>query len=55
MPDPMDKQLVRNHLLTLDWDRNPPAPPLPPEIVIETARRYLELFRLLTGHTLLGG
>ena len=55
MPDPMDKQLVRNHLLTLDWDRSPPAPPLPPEIVVETARRYLELFRLLTGHSLLNG
>lgn len=50
LPEPLDKQIVRNHLLGIKaWNRQPPAPPLPPEIVIETASRYLRLFRMLTG------
>jgi phosphoribosylaminoimidazole-succinocarboxamide synthase len=52
-PEPLDKQVVRNHLLGVPcWNRQPPAPPLPPEIVVETASRYLRLFRLLTGEGL---
>lgn len=47
-----DKQLVREHLLASGWDRNPPAPPLPPELVAETRRRYLEACRRITGHDL---
>ncbi|MDM7914951.1 MAG: phosphoribosylaminoimidazolesuccinocarboxamide synthase [Candidatus Eisenbacteria bacterium] len=39
-PDPLDKEYVRAWLKTLDWDRNPPAPALPPEQVAETYRRY---------------
>jgi len=45
---PFDKQHVRDYLLGLDWDRNPPAPPLPEEVVLETLRRYEEITRLLT-------
>lgn len=49
-PEPLDKQVVRNHLLGItSWKKQPPAPPLPPEIVIETASRYLRLFKILTG------
>jgi len=44
-----DKQFVREYLETLDWDKSPPAPPLPPEIVRATADRYLEAYQLLTG------
>jgi phosphoribosylaminoimidazole-succinocarboxamide synthase len=52
-PEPLDKQVVRNHLLGIkSWKRQPPAPPLPPEIVVETASRYLRLFKILTGAAL---
>ncbi len=47
-----DKQFVREYLETLDWDKTPPAPELPPEIAAATAERYLEAYRLLTGHQL---
>lgn len=48
-----DKQFVREYLETLDWDKTPPAPPLPQEIVNATVMRYLDAFRLLTGKDLL--
>ena len=44
-----DKQFVRDYLETLDWDKQPPAPPLPPEIAAATTERYLEAYRLLAG------
>ena len=44
-----DKQFIREYLETLDWDKTPPAPPLPPEIVRATADRYLKAYQLLTG------
>jgi len=47
-----DKQFVREYLETLDWDKRPPAPPLPPEIAEATSSRYLEAYRLLTGEEL---
>ncbi len=47
-----DKQFVRDHLETLDWDKTPPAPALPPEIVVKTQAKYLEAYRLLTGSSL---
>ena len=47
-----DKQFVRDYLETLDWDKRPPAPPLPPEIAEATTARYLEAYRLLTGKEL---
>jgi phosphoribosylaminoimidazole-succinocarboxamide synthase len=47
-----DKQFVREYLETLDWNKQPPAPPLPPEIVEATTERYLEAYRLLTGEEL---
>jgi phosphoribosylaminoimidazole-succinocarboxamide synthase len=52
-PQPsFDKQFVRDYLETLDWDKRPPAPPLPAEIVEATTARYLEAYRLLTGNPL---
>jgi len=47
-----DKQFVREYLETLDWDKQPPAPPLPDEIVKATSDRYLEAYRLITGSSL---
>ena len=50
--DSFDKQYVRNYLTTLveagKWNKTPPAPPLPPEIVANTAAKYLEAVRRLT-------
>lgn len=47
-PPSFDKQFVRDYLETLDWNKQPPAPALPPEIVTATAARYLEAYKLLT-------
>lgn len=47
-----DKQFVRDYLETLDWDKRPPAPPLPPDVAKATTERYLEAYRLLTGKSL---
>jgi phosphoribosylaminoimidazole-succinocarboxamide synthase len=47
-----DKQFVRDYLETLDWDKRPPAPPLPAEVADATTARYLEAYRLLTGSEL---
>jgi phosphoribosylaminoimidazole-succinocarboxamide synthase len=47
-----DKQFVREYLETLDWNKQPPAPPLPADSAAATTARYLEAFRLLTGKEL---
>ncbi len=46
---PFDKQYVRDYLAAVGWNREPPAPPLPPEVVAATRRRYWETYRRLTG------
>ena len=48
-PFSFDKQYVRDYLETIDWDKTPPAPELPEEIVMKTREKYLEAYRLLTG------
>ncbi|MBK9216412.1 MAG: phosphoribosylaminoimidazolesuccinocarboxamide synthase [Chloracidobacterium sp.] len=47
-----DKQFVREYLESLDWDKTPPAPPLPPVIAEATSQRYLDAYKLLTGNEL---
>jgi phosphoribosylaminoimidazole-succinocarboxamide synthase len=47
--DSFDKQIVRDYLLTLDWDQTPPGPKLPDDILKKTSARYLEILRILTG------
>lgn len=47
-----DKQFVRDYLETLDWDKNPPAPALPPEVIAKSQAKYLEAYEKLTGKTL---
>jgi phosphoribosylaminoimidazole-succinocarboxamide synthase len=47
-----DKQFVRNWLESQPWDKTPPAPPLPVDVVQGTKRRYLEAYEKLTGERL---
>lgn len=52
-PQPsFDKQYVRDYLDRVAWDRKPPAPALPDDVVASTRQRYVEAFRLLTGRGL---
>ncbi len=53
-PQPsFDKQFVRDYLEEIGWDKNPPAPPLPDEIVQKTSEKYLQAYRMLTGKKLI--
>ena len=47
-----DKQFVRDYLETLDWNKTPPAPLLPPDVVAKTQAKYLEAYERLTGQKL---
>jgi phosphoribosylaminoimidazole-succinocarboxamide synthase len=47
--DSYDKQIVRDYLLTLDWDKTYPGPLLPEEIIEKTSERYQEILNILTG------
>jgi phosphoribosylaminoimidazole-succinocarboxamide synthase len=51
-PPSFDKQYVRDYLDGLDWDKTPPAPALPEEIIDGTQKRYLECFEIITGMSL---
>ena len=46
-PPSFDKQFVRDYLETLDWDKTPPAPPLPPEIIAKTRQKYRQVRDIL--------
>jgi phosphoribosylaminoimidazole-succinocarboxamide synthase len=48
-PASFDKQYVRDYLETLDWDKTPPGPKLPPEVIARTAEKYREAQRRLTS------
>jgi phosphoribosylaminoimidazole-succinocarboxamide synthase len=50
--DSFDKQIVRDYLNTLDWDKTYPGPQLPQEIVEKTAQRYREIYQILAGKPL---
>jgi len=47
-----DKQYVRDYLEQIGWNKQPPAPALPPEVVAKTREKYVEAFRRLTGREL---
>ena len=51
-PPSYDKQYVRDYLETLDWDKTPPAPKLPPEVIAKTSEKYREALHRLTGKNL---
>jgi len=44
-----DKQYVRDYLISIGWNKKPPAPKLPEHIILETSRKYIEAYELLTG------
>jgi phosphoribosylaminoimidazole-succinocarboxamide synthase len=48
-PPSFDKQFVRDYLETLDWNKQPPGPRLPPEVIAGTRAKYLEALTRLTG------
>jgi len=45
-----DKQYVRDYLLSISWDKKPPAPVLPEEVVAQTAKRYQQVLKVLIGY-----
>jgi phosphoribosylaminoimidazole-succinocarboxamide synthase len=47
-----DKQYVRDYLEQIRWNKQPPAPALPPEVALRTSEKYLEAYRQLTGKDL---
>jgi len=47
-----DKQFVRDYLETLSWNKQPPAPALPADVVARTTEKYLDAFKKLTGRAL---
>ena len=47
----LDKQYLRDYLESLDWDKTPPPPPLPAEIVENTSKIYQEILKIITGKT----
>lgn len=51
-PPSFDKQFVRDYLETLDWDKTPPGPKLPGDVIARTAAKYVEAFEQLTGEKL---
>ena len=51
-PPSLDKQFVRDYLESLTWDKTPPAPELPQEIVMKTREKYVNALKALSGRTL---
>ena len=51
-PPSFDKQYVRDYLETLDWNKKPPAPRLPAEVIAKTAEKYREALKRITGRDL---
>lgn len=47
-----DKQFVRDYLETLPWDKTPPGPALPPDVIAKTSAKYIEAYERLTGKKL---
>ena len=47
-----DKQYVRDYLERIGWNKQPPAPGLPPDVVAKTREKYVQAFRRLTGREL---
>jgi len=54
-PQPsFDKQFVRDYLETVNWNKEPPAPALPPDVVLKTEEKYKQALKLLTGKDIEG-
>jgi len=52
-PPSFDKQFVRDYLERIGWNKQPPVPSLPDDVVERTREKYLEAYRLLTGKDLM--
>ena len=52
--DSFDKQYVRDYLEAIKWNKQPPAPALPPEVAARTSEKYIEAYTQMTGHPLPG-
>jgi phosphoribosylaminoimidazole-succinocarboxamide synthase len=50
-PESYDKQFIRDYLETLDWDKQPPGPHVPAELIAKTAEKYHEAYKRITGHS----
>jgi len=48
-----DKQYVRDYLISIGWDKQPPAPALPEHVIRETSKKYIEVYEKLTGRKML--
>lgn len=51
-PPSYDKQFIRNYLLNIGWDKQPPAPELPEDVIAQTRDKYLQIYKIITGETL---
>ncbi|MDP6461028.1 MAG: phosphoribosylaminoimidazolesuccinocarboxamide synthase, partial [Gemmatimonadota bacterium] len=51
-PESWDKQIIRDHLEELDWDKMPPAPALPSAVIHRARERYMDVYRALIGRDL---
>ena len=52
-PPSFDKQYVRDYLSDIGWNKQPPAPELPAEVIGQTSEKYLDAYRLIVGRELL--
>ena len=50
-PPSFDKQFVRDFYLSTGWNKKPPAPPMPADVIAKTRAKYIEAYELLTGHS----
>lgn len=48
-PPSFDKQYVRDHMAATGWDKTPPAPPMPAEVIANTRAKYIEAYEMITG------
>lgn len=48
----LDKQFIRDYLTSIGWNKEPPPPSLPKEVIEETSKRYLQIYEILTGNNL---
>jgi len=46
-----DKQFIRDYVTSIGWDKNPPAPALPDEVVHKTREKYIQIYKIITGDT----
>ncbi len=51
-PPSYDKQFIRNYLQEIGWDKQPPAPQLPEEVIAQTRDKYLQIHKIITGEIL---